>query len=105
MKKIHEIYIESPEEALEETFNQYKNDLYTPGRIFIWVSSFGDDGVRYGKFRYVSKNNINGRDYNIEFWDGEVSLSMTDTTFDPRTRKFLDKKTNTWHTDIFWNTN
>ena len=102
--KIYEIFKKSPEEALEVFFQREKERCpYENGRIFIWVSSFSDDGVRYGECRYVTKQQLEGRSYTIEFMDGKISLLMTDVVFLPKTYSWVHRDTGKCYTSIFNN--
>ena len=101
--KIHELYKVSPEAALEATFQQEKERLSCiyNGKIFIWVSSMSEEGIRYGKFTHVSKDNIKGRDYSIEFFDGEISILMNDVWYIPKTYSWIHKDTKKSYNSIF----
>ena len=101
--KIHELYKISPEDALEAFFQEEQKRLSCTynGKIFIWVSSMSEEGIRYGKFTHVSKDNLKGRSYSIEFFDGEISLLMTDVWFIPKTYSWVHKDTKKGYNSIF----
>lgn len=89
-----EIYRRSPEEALEEAFRREEERLPWSHKntVFVWQSLQGLDGkTRYGSYRHVSRHQLVGREYKIEFWDGMVSIFWTDVLHDPRRYKSIPK--------------
>ena len=85
---MYDIYKRSPEEALEETFKRAKDRCpWVENEIFTWCSVMGIDGVRYGRYRTVTKKSLTERKYNLEFWDGKVSFLFTDAVHLPRQHK------------------
>lgn len=41
--------------------------------------------TRYGGYKNVPREHLEGRTYDIEFWDGKVALFFTDVWYNPRT--------------------
>lgn len=91
MERMSEIFERSPEEALEETFKRAGDRCpWEKDKIFLWCSVKGIDGVGYGRFRTVTREELKHRQYRIEFWDYAVSLFWTDAIHIPRgSRTFL----------------
>jgi hypothetical protein len=85
---LYDTYLRSPEEALEQAFATSK--CIDKETIFAWVSYLGTDRqTRYGRYRYLPRKELEGRKYNIEYWDGKVSIYFTDQLFDPITNKHI----------------
>jgi hypothetical protein len=79
----HELYLQDPAAALEHAFEHAHP--YDGLKIFIWTSLLGiDQKTRYGSYKHVSREELDGRKYKIEFWDGAVSLFYTDMLFNPQ---------------------
>lgn len=86
------IFERSPEEALEETFRRYAERCpWDKDSTFMYTCEMGLDGVRYGSFKTVRKSNLVYRKFNIEFWDGAVSLFYTDVFHHPRLHRSIPK--------------
>lgn len=92
-RRMSEIFDASPEAALDETFKRFteratylKNDC-----AFMWTSTTGIDGVRYGSFKYVYKQELQHRKYIIEFIDYAVSIYFTDVLHHPRLHRDIPK--------------
>lgn len=75
-----EIFGRSPAEALEETFNRYKKlNPFDSDHCFISTACYGPDlSTSYSRFSRVTKKDLEGRMYIIEFWDGKVTLFFID---------------------------
>lgn len=85
---IYTIYKRSREEALEETFK--RQALRCPWEkdvIFVWQTRMGTNGVRYGSFRTITREELARREYTIEMADYAVSIFWTDELYDHRTHK------------------
>lgn len=94
-KTLGEIFDESPEAALEERFRrELERAPYGLGTIFIWTSVKSKDGTRYGSYKYVTRKDLEGREFDIEFLDYDVSLLYTDVIFEPRGCKYIPKEKN-----------
>ena len=79
MEPLSEIYARSPQEALNVAFDRAREKcLYCPAQIFVWQSTMGTDGISYGKYRYVDRNELNSRSHKIEFFDGFICIRWTD---------------------------
>lgn len=101
--KISDLFDISPEAALEAYFRQ-ENDrrrFYKENSIFIWVSSSDEHGVSYGSFTHVSKKQLEGRKYTIQFFDGKVSIRMDDVFYIPKTYSWVHKETKECYNSIF----
>lgn len=78
-KSIYDIWLENPAQALATAFDrEAAKNPYKKDSIFVWVSVAGDDGVRYGKYRRVSKEELASRVYEIEISDYNISIFFTD---------------------------
>lgn len=90
-----ETWKRSPEEALQRAFDEHeKRAPYQPQTAFLSVSLMGRDGkTRYGSFKYVKKSSLVGRRYEIQFWDGQVTIHLLDVVHNERTCKseWIDK--------------
>ena len=93
-KSLGDIWRESPEEALEEAYrrNNKRHHPFYQDVIPLWVSFTSANGTGYGSYRHVRKEELVDREYDIEFWDGMVSIRFTDVIFNPRGRKLVWKK-------------
>jgi hypothetical protein len=95
---LYEIFQRSPQEALDKLFAISKADTPWNSKktIFMYQSALGVCGkVRYGGFRYVSREEVDTRSYELEFWDGTVTIFWTDVLFDPHRawpNKFIKKE-------------
>jgi hypothetical protein len=83
-----EVFARSPEAALEQLFKlQSQHCPWEKDRVFISVSLLGVNGLhRYSGSEYLSRSDLTGRTYDIEFWDGKPAIHWTDVLHDPRTR-------------------
>lgn len=90
-----EIFKRSPQEALEEKFKRERERLpYTrQDSIFVWTSQMGTHGkYRYGKYRDVTRKDLEGRTYDVEFIDYNVAIFWTDILHDPDTKTNIPKE-------------
>lgn len=94
MEIMHEIYLRSPQEALEETFIRARVRYpWMSDRAFMYTRLMGNHGkFRYGSYKVVAKESLVGRKFDIEFWDGAVSLYFTDVVHDSKTHKSIPKE-------------
>lgn len=90
MERMFEIFARSPEEALEETFKRAEERCpWAKDQIFAWCSVMGIDNTRYGRYKYVTRDYLKGRQFRIEFWDGAISLFWLDAVHLPRGNRTL----------------
>ena len=90
MERMSEIFERSPEEALEESFKRAADRCpWEKDQIFVWCSVLGIDNIRYGRYKYVTRDYLKNRQYRIEFWDGAISLFWLDAIHLPRGRTLL----------------
>lgn len=92
---LYQIFQQDPKEALEEQFRRERARLsYLPEDvIFCWTSVLGIHGEhRYGVYRNVTRKELEGRQYDIEYWDGRISIFFTDVVHDPKTYKNIAKE-------------
>lgn len=85
-ESIWKIFQRSPQEALDETFRREQGRLYSLGagpRIFVWSSTLGVDGQRYGIFRYVTKEELDRRTFTLNCFDYKIGIDWTDCLFYP----------------------
>lgn len=89
METMYEIFKRSPKEALEAEFaRREKRCPWEPGCIFVWQSRAGHDtATRYGSYRTITRAELERRQYEIEFWDGQVSIFWLDEVHNTRTHK------------------
>lgn len=86
-ERLSDIFRRSPQEALEEKFRRAKHSL-SPEAIFVYQSKLGTcKKVRYGSFKAISRKQLEGRVYEIEFLDYDVSIFWKDVLHDPKTYK------------------
>jgi len=84
-----EIFVRSPEEALDTLFKRSQRHMpWVPERAFLHTCMMGNHGLhRYGSSKYVTKAELVGRKYQIEYWDDSITLFFTDVVHDPKTYK------------------
>lgn len=87
----YERYKHDKEAALDYAFTSQRKWCDPVDRAFMWTSTMGTDGTRYGSFKHISRTQLEGRTYDIEFWDGAVSLFFTDVLFEPSSRSYILK--------------
>lgn len=90
------IYRRSPVEALNELFSRERKRLpYTykfDDGAFMFVSTLGIDGrTRYGSYKTVTRKMLEGRAYDITFYDYAIGIFFTDVLFDPKTNTRIPK--------------
>ena len=55
------------------------------GTAFVWVSLWGiDKKTRYGSFRRITQESLEGRMYRVEDSDGGIAVLILDSVFNPR---------------------
>lgn len=87
---LYEIYQENPQAALDHVLDEGEKTLWKG--ISMWQSSFGiDNKTRYGRYRKFTREDFVDRTYNIEYWDGMVSIFWTDVLFDSKQGKHIPK--------------
>lgn len=89
---LYEIYQRSPEECLQAMMD--RTSERTPyshpngDAAFLWQSLRGkNEKTVYGSFKWITKKMLEGRQYRIEFWDGQPSIFWLDVVHNPRTYK------------------
>lgn len=71
------------EARLIEMFNH--DELGDPaGTAFVSTGCLGIDGTRYGSYKRVNREDLQGRWYIVEMWDGKPSILLLDTLLDER---------------------
>jgi hypothetical protein len=60
--------------------------------VFLWVTTEGTDGVRYGRYATVTLKDIRERACRIEFWDGCPSIVWLDIMYVASIRKYVGFK-------------
>lgn len=90
----YESFLISPEAVLEAEFLKSKQGIHwMPERIFISCSLKGIDGkTNYGSYKYITRQDLKDREYELQFWDGKISIFWTDVVHDPRGSKTIWKK-------------
>lgn len=89
----YELYLKDPKAALEAAFEEANKDrVWSQGKVFLWSGGASRDGTRYGRYNYITKEMLEGRQYDIEFWDGQVTIFWTDVWYNPRTYKYEPKE-------------
>lgn len=84
-ESIYTIFKRSPKEALEEKFRRDSHKYMSCGAsIFVWQSRMGTDGVRYGSYRWIARQELDRRLYEIEISDYDVSIFWLDEVYDHR---------------------
>lgn len=87
-REMYALYLQDPEKALDYAFANCAVPYSAEPTIFIWTGSMGTClKTRYGSYKHVKRSTLVGRKYNVEFWDGNVSIHYTDVLHDPRTYK------------------
>lgn len=84
---MYEAYKANPEGSLEYLFRKSEKDrAWDRGKIFVWVTSLGTHKLhRYGRYRYITRDELKGRKYEIEFLDHQIGIYFTDVLYDPKT--------------------
>lgn len=78
---------------LERKFAESKEKRWASRRnAFVWTSTMGIDGVRYGSFKTVYEDELAKRDYVLESVDWDVGVFYADALFDPRTNTHVMQK-------------
>lgn len=85
---LYQIYKRDPLAALDEAFRreEARHGSCWNKCIFVWQSLLGVDGkVTYGSYKNISRKDLEGRKFRVEFWDHNVSIYWLDVLHDPRT--------------------
>ncbi len=85
-ESLYTIFKRSPQEALEEKFKR-SHSWFNPNTIFVWQSTMGTDGVRYGSYKHITRAELDRRTYKVEIADYDVSIFWTDQLYDHRLNK------------------
>lgn len=89
MKRLSELYDEDPKLALEHVLSKDTG----LGYVTMWQSQLGSSGkVRYGLYKKITRKMLEGRTFEVEFWDYDVSIFWTDVIYDEKLRKVIFKK-------------
>ena len=65
------------------------------GCVFLLVSCRSEDGTGYGKYDYISRKDLEGREFKVTWADHKPSIEFIDVIFDPRTNTKIPKTVNT----------
>jgi hypothetical protein len=87
--RLYDVFKQSPEAALKMVLDKHENTY--KGTATLWCSSVSKGGTRYGSYKPVSYKKLIGRKYDIEYWDGMVSIFFTDVWYDPKTYSHVPK--------------
>lgn len=86
--KLSELYAQDPKLALERVLSKDTG----LGYVTLWQSQLGSKGkVRYGLYKKITHKMLEGRTYDIELWDYDVSIFWTDVVFDEELNKIVPK--------------
>lgn len=73
---------EELERRLQARMDEHQRRAPYNGRCaFVWQGSIGTDGVSYGSFRLVSQQELNRREYELEYFDGSPSVTWLDQIY------------------------
>jgi hypothetical protein len=96
----------SPEEALQRAFDEHMERVPWPGKhdqsAFLWQSLKGKgENTTYGSFQTIRKNSLEGRKYEIQFWDGQVTIHWLDVVHNarapwPNRNEWIDEDREGW---------
>ena len=92
MSTSYEDFKKDPQLALDKAFESFSKRSYRKDTVFIHISYLGIDGkTRYGSHKYITRKDLEGRKYDLEYWDGKVGIHFTDELHDPKnpTNKFI----------------
>lgn len=81
--RILDLYDYNPKLALEYVLLEVEKNAGFGPRM--WTSVRSEEGTRYGSYKVIKREHLVGRKYNIEYWDGMVSIAFTDVWYDPKT--------------------
>jgi hypothetical protein len=84
-ERLLDLWDRDPHAALDRVLTEAENKGH---QAFLWVNQYGnelDPYTRFGKYRYVSRQDLKGRTYLIEYWDGMVSILFLDVLHNIRT--------------------
>jgi hypothetical protein len=84
--RLIDLYDESPRKALEKVLDDAAARSGR-GQAFLSCCVIGLDGTGYSSFRHVDRKTLEGREFQVEFRDGNVTITFTDVRHDPRTGK------------------
>lgn len=77
-----------PDLALAALFKEPRATLYGKRpRVFVYVWYTGTDGVGYGSFKYVYRDELEQRQYEVEWCDYAPGIHYLDVRYNPRTRQ------------------
>lgn len=102
----YDVWLRSPEEALERAFDEHTERIrWTKPRgpiAFLYQSLKGKNSdTHYGSFRYIYKADLEGRKYEIQFWDGQVTIHWLDIVHNerapwPNRNEWIDEDKEGW---------
>lgn len=70
----------NPYKALWLKMTEYERNYQS--QLFLWISWYGTDGVRYGSYNYVNRKFLETRDYIVSWSSKGLSLLITDVLLD-----------------------
>lgn len=71
-----------PEKALEYMFENDPIPYYKNKCVFIWTCCRDENGVGYGSFKYVFKDNLENRKYKVGWYDYKPGIEYHDAYYD-----------------------
>jgi hypothetical protein len=79
---------QTAKERLEEMFKE--EQLYPNAKesAFIWVLVMDKDGQGYGSFKRITRKQLEGRDYIVQWCDYRPGILILDSVFEPRGSKW-----------------
>ena len=93
-ERISTIFKRSPTEALEYLLTQAETSQssYPKDAVFMWTSALGiDKETRYGSYKHITRKDLEGRKYDINFYDYQIGVFFTDVLFNPKTNQHIPK--------------
>lgn len=91
-ESLFEIFKRSPMEALEYMAKDRNKRLPftypTPDTVFVWQEACGKNSTMwYGSFRHLRLSELEGRKYEIKFYDDKPAIRWLDVVHNPKTHK------------------
>lgn len=94
--KIKDLLKQEPESKLELLFQQ-SIPSYAPNarpKAFVWQGGYSRDGVSYGSYKDVYKDELKTRKYEVYLADYAPAIRYLDVWFDPVTSTYVSRNPN-----------
>lgn len=79
---VWELFCRNPEEALEFVLQRAENSYTKAAHILVLHQQKGSSS-RGGSYKFITRQMLEGRTYEIEYIDDWVAIYFTDAVYDP----------------------